>query len=368
MGASYQIVPIVLGRAIWSERLARWQLGLAVTGIVGMVGHFFLGAWSGLLWAAGLLAVAVGMHLVNAVLSVRGLTQWSFTARLVVLAYTGLALTTASGALLGVQKLVRILPGELFDNLHAHVHLALLGWILPMVVGVAARVYPMFLLAREPAGWPGRVQLWGLGVGVPATVVGILTTRALLIVGALAAMAAVAAHLAWVFGMVRGSRRPHLDWGLRFVLTGALALAPATVLGVMLAFDLVSGPRVALAYAALGLGGWASLTIAGMLLKIVPFLVWSHAYAPRAGRQPVPTLPELGWPAGERAAWVLLTLGFATLPLALWVGDATAIRATGAIVAAGALTFAATLARVLHHAVPGACRTATTPAPRAGAA
>ena len=27
MGASYQLIPIVLERPVWSERLARWQLG-----------------------------------------------------------------------------------------------------------------------------------------------------------------------------------------------------------------------------------------------------------------------------------------------------------------------------------------------------
>ncbi len=368
MGASYQIVPIVLGRTIWSERLARWQLALMLIGIAGMVGHFFIGQWSGLVWSAGLVALGVAAHLVNMALTVRGLREWTFTARLVVLAQAGLAVTTLFGGLLGLDKIVHVLPGTLFPNLHAHVHLALLGWVLPMVIGVAARVYPMFLLAREPAGWPGRAQLWGLGLGVPATVVGILASRALLAAGALAVAAAVVGHLAWVLDMVRGRKRPALDWGLRFVLTGALALVPATGLGLALAFDALAGPRVALAYAVLALGAWASLTIVGMLLKIVPFLVWYRAYAPRAGRAPVPTLPDLGWRAAERLAWVMLTAGFAALAGALWLGGRTEIRAAGVIVAAGATAFAAALARVLHHLMPSARRTAVAPAPRAGTA
>ena len=368
MGASYQIVPIVLGRPIWSERLARWQLALTAAGIGGLVGHFFIGQWPGLLWAAGLVTLGVGLHMVNAVLSVRGLASWTFTARLVALAHVGLGLTALFGTLLGVDKVVRILPGSLFPNLHAHVHLALLGWVLPMVIGVAARVYPMFLLAREPAGWPGRVQLWGLGVGVPAVVLGILASRVLLAAGALAVAAAVLAHVAWVHDMVRGRRRPALDWGLRFVLTGALALVPATALGVALALDVLAGPRVALAYAALALGGWASLTISGMLLKIVPFLVWYRAYGPRVGREPVPSLPQLGWPAGEGVALGLLATGFAGLAATLWLGEPAWIRATGLLVAAGALVLAATLARVLHHLMPCTRRVAVAPARRAGAA
>jgi hypothetical protein len=236
------------------------------------------------------------------------------------------------------------------------------------VIGVAARVYPMFLLAREPAGWPGRVQLWGLGLGVPAVALGILSSRVLLAAGALAVAAAVLAHAGWIAGMVRGRRRPSLDWGLRLVLTGALALLPATGLGLALALDLLAGPRAALAYAALALGAWASLTIAGMMLKIVPFLVWYRVYGPRAGREPVPSLPDLGWPAGERLAWGLLTLGFATLAGALALGEVEWIRGAGLLVAAGALAFAATLGRVVHHLMPCARRGVVAPASRAGTA
>jgi hypothetical protein len=355
MGASYQIIPIVLERPVWSERLARWQFALFALGVVGMVGHFHIGQWSGLVWSAALVALGVGAHLLNAAVSVRGLARWTFTARLVVLALAGLGLTTVFGLALGLDRIVRFLPGSTLPNLHAHVHLALLGWVLPMVVGVAARVYPMFLLAREPEGWPGRVQLWGLALGVPAVVAGLLAQERLVTVaGAAGVAAAVAGHLVWIAGLVRGRRRPALDWGLRFVLTGAALLVPAALLGLGLALDLVSGPRLALAYAALVLGGWASLTIVGMLLKILPFLVWYRAYGPRAGREPVPTLGQLGWPAAEAVSYALLTPGALGLAIALALGEPGAIRAAGLVTAGGALAFGATVARVLHHLMP--CR------------
>jgi hypothetical protein len=350
MGASYQLIPIVLARPLWSERLAWWQLGLMVVGIIGMIGHFFLGAWSGLVWAAALVAAGVGAHLVNVARTMRGLAHWTFTARMVALALAGLGVTTLVGFGLGLDKVLRVLPAEdLFPHLHAHVHLALLGWVLPMTIGVAARVYPMFLLAAEPAGWPGRAQLWGLAAGVPAIVVGICASPVLLAAGTLAVTVAVAGHLVWLAAMVRSRKRPALDWGLRFVLTGAGTLALATALGLGLALDLTGGPRVALAYAALALGAWLSLTIAGMLLKIVPFLVWYRVYAPRAGRAAVPTLAGLSSPRAEGLAWLLLTLGTTSLPAALWYGDPAWIRAAGLMVAAGAVVFGATLARVLGH-------------------
>jgi hypothetical protein len=357
MGASYQLIPIVLERPIWSERLARAQFVVLVVGIVGMVGHFFIGQWSGWVWSGGLVALGVAAHVTNAVMSVRGIRAMGFTGRLVVLALVGLALTTLFGLALGLDHVVKILPGFVLANVHAHVQLALLGFVLPMVIGVAARVYPMFLLAREPAGRLGAVQLWGLAGGVPLVVAGILVdARPVLVAGALAVAGAVGGHVAWVVGMVRERKRPTLDWGLRLVLTGTAFLVLATGMGLGLSVGVVAGPRYGLAYGILALGGWASLTIAGMMLKIVPFLVWYLAYAPRVGRQPVPTLAQLSWILGERVAAALLAGGVITLVLGVVAGETAWIRAAGILTATGALAFAATLARVLHHAMPCAAR------------
>jgi hypothetical protein len=361
MGASYQLIPIVLGRPIWSERLARWQFWLLLLGLGGMVAHFYMATWPGLVLSAGLLAAGIALHLANVAWSLRGLDRWDFTARLVVLGYAGLALTVAAGLTLGVDRVVKVLPGDFFATLHAHVHLALLGWVVPMVMGVAARLYPMFLLAPAPRGWPERLQFWGLLIGVPAVTLGVLLRiPAVQAGGALAVAGAAGGHLAWIVTMVRERRRPRLDWGLRLVLVGAAFLVPGVCLGLALALDLVSGPRFALGYMVVVLGGWISLTIAGMMLKIVPFLVWYRVYGPRAGKERVPTLPELSWVPVEGGASILLTAAIVALAAAVLDGSAEAILGAGVILSLGALAFAAALGRVLALLT----RPASAPVPR----
>jgi hypothetical protein len=350
MGASYQLIPVVLERPIWSERLARWQLAMFVVAVFGIAAHFYLGTWPGLAVAAGLLAVGVVLYLLNIGLSLRGFRQWTFTARLVVLGYGGLAATTLFGLTLAANRLWPFLPTEFFPTLHAHVQLALLGWVTPMILGVAARVYPMFLLAPAPRRWASHWQLWGLALGVPSVVVGLLAgVPGLRVAGALAVAAAALAHAAWVLEMARTRKRPGLDWGLRFALTATAFLVPAIVLGLALAADALSGPRAALAYAVVALGGWASLTIVGMMLKIVPFLVWYRAYSPRAGRERVPTLTQLSSSRLEGLAYVLLTAGMVLLAVAVLTGEPAWNRAAGLGLAGGAAAFVAALGRILGH-------------------
>jgi len=350
MGASYQLIPVVIERPLFSERLARWQLPGLAAGILGMVSHFWIGRWDGLTWAAALVGAGVLTHVINVALSVRRLARWSFTARGVALALGGLVLTVAFGVTLAITHGSRVFPGGLLGAVHAHFHLALLGWIAPMIVAVAARVYPMFLLAPEPGGWGASIQLGGLGLGVPAVTAGLaLGQPALVVPGAVAVVVALGVHVRWVSGFARRRKRPTLDWGLRFVLTGTACLVLSGVLGLALALGVGSGPRAALAYAVLALGGWVSLTIVGMMLKIVPFLAWYRVYAPRAGREPVPTLAQLSWPAAERLAYGLLTVGTLALAATVAAGEPAAIAVAGTIVCIGALVFAAALGRTLWH-------------------
>lgn len=353
LGASYQLIPIVLERPVWSERLGRWELVAITLGVVGIVGHVAIASWSGLVWSAALVAVGVTLHVVNTALTLRGLERWSFTAAMLVMGFAGLVLTTAFGAGLGVEHLRTFLPGDFFARLHAHMHLALLGWVLPVVLGVSAHVYPLFVLAPRPGRRVIAVQAWGLALGVPAVVIGLLLAAPVLTAaGALAVATAVAAHLVWVVSLLRGSRRPAFDWALRFLVAGAAYLAVTAAVGVALATGAAGGPRWALTYGVLGLGGWVSLTIVGMMLKIVPFLVWYRAYAPLAGRLPVPGLADLRWPVMEAVAFVCLTAGVAGLAAAVAAGHAAAIRAASVVVLVGCLAFAAGVVSILHHLVP----------------
>jgi hypothetical protein len=352
IGASFQLVPIVLERRIWSERLALFQFWIMGAGIAGMVAHFAVGRWNGLAWAAGLVGIGVACYLVNVALTLRPLPRRSATAQLFVVALAGLLATFVFGFLLALDRNRPFLPGPFFGTLHAHFHLAFLGWVSAMILGVAARVLPMFLLADQPTGWGVRVQVWGIALGVPGVTLALLTESRLLPLSALAVAAAGAAFILQTLRMVRHRRRPHLDWGLRFILTGVAFLVPTAGLGLGFAFGWLASPSVAAAYAVLALGGWTSLTMVGMLLKIVPFLVWCGVHAPRAGREPVPTLAQLSPTAAEGVSYGLLTSGVLGLALAVAAASPAGIRVAGIALAAGAATFVVTLIRIAGHLVP----------------
>ena len=349
MGASYQLIPVLLETSTGSPRRAWWVFTAYAIGVVGVVGHFAIAEWRGFVWSAALVALAALAYVVLAGVGVLR-ARPSFTRSMLAVALGGLVTTALAGTALGLNKIYPLFPGIVFPALHAHVHIALLGWVLPTVLAVSARVYPMFMVAPEPRGIGAGVQLGGILAGAPLVAAGLLLEiDAYLVAGAALAAAAVGSHIASVVTIVRRRRRPALDWGLRFVLAGTAFLGLGVALGLALATGLAAGPRAAMAYGVLALGGWASSTIVGMMLKIVPFLVWYHVYGPRAGRTAVPTLADLSWGRGEAIAFAALVPGWAALALGAALGDLTLLRLAGMAVATGALALAATLGRVLGH-------------------
>jgi hypothetical protein len=352
LGASYQLIPIVLKCPLWSERLPWWQLPALMVGIAGMLAHFYIGEWSGMLWAAILVAIAVGAHVVNLTLTLRATDAPSLLARFVIVALAGISLTMLAGLALAFHHLHPFLPGDFYARLGAHVHLAVLGWVLPMILGVAAQTYPMFLLGSGHDTRLERIQLGGVVAGVPALVAGLVLSRVVAVGGAVIVTATVAAHLTSLARMVWRHKAPRLDWPVRFLLTAAALLVPATLAGLALVLDVADGPRWALAYGVLALGGWVSLTIVGMMLKIVPFLTWYGAYSHLAGREAVPSLVQLEWPAAEATAFVGLAGGIIMLTVGVATGRAPVIRVAGVLLLIGAFAFAAALARMLSHLLP----------------
>src|SRR5262249_3991021 len=180
--------------------------------------HFFIGEWSGMLWAAVLVAVAVGAHVVNLALTLRAIEARSLLARFVIVALAAVSLTMLAGLALAFHHLHPFLPGDFYARLGAHAQLAILGWVLPMILGVAAETYPMFLLGSGHDVRLERIQFWGVVVGVPALVAGLMASRVVAIGGAIAVTATVAAHLTSIARMVWRHNVPRLDWPVRFVL------------------------------------------------------------------------------------------------------------------------------------------------------
>ena len=277
LGATHQFTPVITGMPLRSLRLARttfatwlaasWMLPLGIaTRQLGVT------AASGVIAGIAIALLAVNL---TAPLSARGKGTPVTALRFAV---AGAVVTTLLGmAFTGDRQ------GNWFA-LSGHVDLAMgvvgmFAWLGTTYVGVAEKLWPMFMLAHVPGHRrSGRLAVWTIPIGATALAGG-LGWSVVVLAWAGAGMLALGlgAHLVSLSAHVRHRRRK-ADLHLVFVVTSAAWLIAGA--GLALAGALVLSHRysvgvalVAAAFAAFA--GWLLEALVGHAYKVVPFVVWS---------------------------------------------------------------------------------------------
>jgi hypothetical protein len=324
LGALYLVCPLALrlplpeGRADVAAAVS-WTIGVS-----GVASHFWLDRYAGMAWS-GALALATPLWVGGRVLAGLPRAPVPLESRLPIgLAIVNLYLAGGLGVMLGVNKHYAFLPVAQLDGVHAHVHLAAIGFATLMVVGAGYRLLPMALPAAMPRG---RLAL-ASGVVVEAGALGIagslLFAKPLLASFALLTLAGLALFFSRVAFMLRHRRpppseRPHPDWPLFHVLAALAHLAIACGLGVSLALLAPSDTtlRLAMAYGVCGLLGFLSQLVIGIEARLVPLAAWLQAFA-AGGYRELPASQHKALPRGPAAATLALwTAGVPCLALGL---------------------------------------------------
>lgn len=339
LGALYQFLPVALGVAFRWERLGHVAFWLYAPGLVAFVAGL---VWS---WPLAMVGGAIGfttallLFLTNLVATLvrapeRGLTWWALFG-----AAISLFLTVVLGLMLVANLRTGFLADRRFVGVGVHAHVALAGWVMLVVIGVAHRLLPMFLLSHGAREWPGKAAGWlvGGGVGLLAVLYHSGWFFAQTLPGALIWLG-VAIFLVQAAEFYRTSRKPRLDAGMRLAGAALVHLAIALVLAPLSLSRGVAAPRLAVAYFAAVIVGGFGLFVAAHHYKIVPFLVWFHRFGPLVGKGGVPQVADLYDGRVAHVAAALLALGAAGLVASIVLGAPVAARASAIALLAGAVT------------------------------
>ena len=334
MGALYQFLPVALGEPIRSISAGHFTFLIYVPGVAAFVAGMVLGVAPLMLGGAALLGTGLLVFIVNLSATLlrptaRDITWWALAGADVFLAVTlALGLALAGNLHWGYLGAARPIA------LGTHLHVALFGWVLLVIVGVAHRLLPMFLLSHGASERHAKVSVGLLAAGAATLTVGHhappIVSRwlpTLLLGGGLFALLLQAR----AFYIHR--HRPALDPGMRSAALALGVLAVALALAAVALF-IDASPRASTAYVlALVLG--LSLFVAALYYKIVPFLVWYHRFGPLAGKRKVSRVSDLYSARLASAAGALLLLGVLLLLAGVIAAQPALARAGTLILTAG---------------------------------
>ncbi|HET7614163.1 MAG TPA: hypothetical protein VFK26_09585 [Gemmatimonadaceae bacterium] len=346
-GALYQLLPVALGAPIRWPMLGHVSFctfapgaGLFACGVADnytMVHHVGI----------GLVAIGIVLTVTNVALTLPRARARDVTWAAIAIAITYLSSTLVLGVVLLHNLHTGFIAAERVAVLATHLHVAIVGWALIMMVGVAHRLLPMFLLAHGGDSRWTRRTLTVLAAGVPLLAVGLNLHLAAVSWAAVVLMeCGVACFLYQAIEFYRIRVRKRIDIGMRFAAAGLGFLAAAGVLGPFVLWHGTAAPRLATAYVAVGLLGGIVVFVIGFFYKIVPLLAWVGRYRGKASVVGTPTIAQMFSARVAEAQLAIMATALTVLLAGILSGSA-AVTYPGAILfLIGILLFLSQIGRV----------------------
>ncbi|MCC6838801.1 MAG: hypothetical protein IT230_01440 [Flavobacteriales bacterium] len=356
LGASHQLVPVLIENDLYSNRLAHLSFALAAAGIPLLVYGFavFNLGWpaqlGGTLVLAGLLA-----FIANIAISISTSKRENVHAVFVFTSTIWLLLTVSLGLALLFNFTTSVLTRDSLHYLALHAHLGMVGWFLLLVLGVGSRLIPMFLISK----YTNPRLLWAVFALVNSALVlyGLFflyaRNAALDLLPALLVLVALLLFAYYCRKAYVERIRKKVDDQMKVsLLAVALLLVPTLVLLALIAVLLATRgdqARVVLLYGFTIFFGWLTAMILGMTFKTLPFIVWNKVYRHRAALGKMPSPKDIFSHPVYKAMAVAYLAGFALFACGILLSNMYLLNTGAAALLAAAVLYNWNVAKLLAH-------------------
>lgn len=359
LGWIYLVGPVALRTTIPARGPDIVACVLYLVGVAGMVSHFWIDAYSGMVWSAAMVLLGIGQVCWRVLSSLRDARIPQVVVVAVGLAFFNILAAGIWGSLAGLGKLgLNVLPGAVLTSVYAHAHLAAIGWALMMVVGLGGRLLPMILPAAMPpvgAQW-ACILLLQTGAGALFLSLSLELPAGVALAAAALCLGGVATFVGQVIWMLRNRRPPpkdlrrpdpgtaHALQAIAYLLatagigTGLLLLSPST-----LELQLIW------VYGTFGLLGFLGQIIVGVGSRLLPLIAWTDTFV-RTGHPPQPSLNRMPLRPLQHLVLACWSLGVPGLAFGLYSGSARVISASALSLTVAVLLAATNALVVLRRA------------------
>lgn len=352
LGASHQLLPVLIEGKLSSSVLARWSFIFAALGIPLLVAGFYFFDIGLMQSGAVVVNAAIICYIINVIRSILESRERNVHAWFIATASLWLFATTFFGLLLVFNFSHPWLPESSVEYLSIHAHMGVAGWFLLLVLGVGARLIPMFLISK----YTNNTTLWIIFVLINSALAGFILLRAGGIAGIfyyvpfLSGLAGLLMFGKYCYNAYKVRIRKQVDEQMKISLLSVILLF-LPLLSLLVVIYFVSGEvraNVVLLYGFCIFFGWITAIILGMTFKTLPFIVWNKVYHTRAvGKTPAPK--ELFSERLFKIMAVLYLLGFLLFILGTIFLNDILLKSGAAALFASAIFYVCNVLKTLLH-------------------
>lgn len=294
LGASHQLLPVLIEGKLDSDLLAMLSFILAASGIPLLVTGFYLFNTGWMLQSGAVLVNgAVICYFMNVIGSIEESKKFSVHAWFMATASLWLFITTFFGLLLVFNFSRSWLPENSIEYLSLHAHMGLAGWFLLLIIGVASRLIPMFLISK----YTSPKTLWWIYGLINTGLLGFIILKTMHVYEQFyyspffLVLIALLLFGNYCYRAWKERIRKHVDEQMKIsLLSVAMIFLPLfSLLAVIYSISDRSGSGIVLLYGFCIFFGWITALIMGMTFKTLPFIIWNKVYHTRSsGKTPAP--------------------------------------------------------------------------------
>jgi hypothetical protein len=281
LGASYQLLPVLIEAKLDSLLLAKFSFWCTAAGIPLIVTGFYIFDVGLMLKTGGILVNAgIILYLVNVACSIYESKRYDVHAIFMLVASLWLFSTTFFGLLLVFNFTDQLFASDSVAYLSIHAHMGLAGWFLLMIVGVASRLIPMFLISK----YTNKRLLWLIFALINTSLIAFIifhlegqTVMYYLPVAGI--ITAILCLIRFVYSAHKLRIRKRVDKQVSLSLLSVTGfLLPVLLLPFLVHAVEASSQSMVLLYGFICFFGWITAIILGMTFKTLPFIIWNKIY------------------------------------------------------------------------------------------
>ena len=299
LGASHQLVPVLIEGKLFSNILAYFSFISAAIGIPLLAYGFYVFnmGWPAQ-WGSILINAAILSYLGNLTLSMIKRKKLNVHATFVLTAALWLFVTTLVGLLLVYNFTVPILPTNSLHYLSLHAHLGIIGWFLLLIIGVGSRLIPMFLISK----YNNTKLLWVIygfiNAGLLSFIIFFLyiPKTSFYFISLAFILFGIGSFGYYCYHSFKQRIRKKVDEVMKIsLLSVIMMLLPVILLFIIIVWLLFNSvnPQLVLVYGFVIFFGWITAIILGMTFKTLPFIVWNKVYHLQAGLGKTPNPKDM---------------------------------------------------------------------------
>jgi uncharacterized membrane protein (Fun14 family) len=355
LGASHQLVPVLIEGKLYSNTLAYLSFAFSAVGIPLLAIGFYTFDFS---WPAQygaiLINTALLFYLANIGISMAKSKNENVHAVFVFTGTLWLIITTIVGLLLVYNFTYPILSRDSLAYLPLHAHLGIVGWFLLLVIGVGSRLIPLFLISK----YDNRKILWWIYGLINFALISFIVLFLFVRISILNLIPIVAVAVAiFLFGYYcyhayHQRLRKKVDNQVKIsLLSVAMMVLPLLLLLTVILLLLFSTENfhLILVYGFCIFFGWITAIIFGMTFKTLPFIVWNKVYHNKAGLGKTPNPKELFNDKVFLIMAVSYLAGFVLFITGVLLSSETVVKAAAVLLLIAAILFNGNVWKAVTH-------------------